>query len=135
MASFVLPVISGLAGLFGGGSTKNTSTNQTQSQSGSTQNQGSSNPVLNPFQQQLAQMFSQGAMKQFSDGTNLAPYTSGGLQQIQGQGQQNSRAIANNLANRGLSFSPAAGNATVQNQLNTGNQMQSFLQQIPLLQH
>ncbi len=121
--------------MFGGGATQKTQS-QTQS-SGNQQGQtfGSSTPQLNPLQQSLAALFSRGAMDQFNQGTNLAPYTSAGLQQIQGQGQQNSRAIANNLANRGLSFSPAAGAATTQNQLNTGNQMQGFLQQIPLLQH
>ncbi len=135
MSGFVLPVISGLAGLFGGGATQKTQS-QTQT-SGNQQGQtfGSSTPNLNPFQQSLAALFSRGAMDQYNQGTNLAPYTSQGLQQIQGQGNQNSRAIANNLATRGLSFSPAAGAATTQNQLNTGNQMQGFLQQIPLLQH
>ena len=134
MAGFVLPVISGLAGLFGGGSSKVTNTNQSQQQSGNFTNQGSSTPTLNPLQQQLAGLFTRGAIDQFNLGTNLAPYTSSGLQSIQNQGTQNSRAIANNLATRGLSFSPAAGNATTQNQINTGNQMQGFLQQVPLLQ-
>jgi hypothetical protein len=138
MASFVLPIISGLAGLFGGGSTKQTQTNQTTNQS-QNQNQtygntNTSTPNLNPFQQQLAQMFTKGAMDQFQSGTNMAPYTSQGLQQIQGQGTANSKAIANNLAARGLSYSPAAGNAMTQNTLNTGGQMNSFLQGVPLLQ-
>jgi hypothetical protein len=139
MASFVLPIISGLAGLFGGGSTKQTNTNSTTNQS-QTQNQGYNNtntstPNLNPFQKQLAGMFSQGAMNQYTNGTNMAPYTSQGLQQIQGQGNANSKTIANNLAARGLSYSPAAANATTQNTLNTGGQMNSFLQGVPLLQH
>ncbi len=133
MAGFVLPVISGLAGLFGGGSTQKTQSQTSGNQQGQTF--GSSTPTLNPFQQSLAALFSRGAMDQYNQGTNLAPYTSAGLQSIQGQGNQNSRAIANNLATRGLSFSPAAGSATTQNLLNTGNQMQGFLQQIPLLQH
>ena len=139
MSSFVLPIISGLAGLFGGGSTKQTNTNSTTNQS-QTQNQGYNNtntstPNLNPFQQQLAGMFSQGAMNQYTNGTNMAPYTSQGLQQIQGQGNANSKTISNNLAARGLSYSPAAANTTTQNTLNTGGQMNSFLQGVPLLQH
>jgi hypothetical protein len=139
MASFVLPLISGLAGMFGGGSSKQTNTNSTTNQSGTQSqnygNQSSSTPTLNPFQQQLAGMFSQGAMNQYTNGTNMAPYTSQGLQQIQGQGNSNSKTIANNLAARGLSYSPAAANTTTQNTLNTGNQMNSFLQGVPLLQH
>jgi|ERR1035437_6306389 hypothetical protein len=139
MASFVLPIISGLAGLFGGGSTKqtntNSTTNQSQNQNQNYSNTNTSTPNLNPFQQQLAQMFTQGSMDQFKSGTNMAPYTSQGLQQIQGQGNANSKTIANNLASRGLSYSPAAANSTTQNTLNTGGQMNSFLQGVPLLQH
>ena len=135
MGGFVLPVLSGLAGMFGGGSTKTTNTNQSGTLSGGFANQSSGTPTLNPLQQQLSGLFTRGAIDQFQNGTNLAPFASAGLQGIQQQGTQNTKAIANNLASRGLSFSPAAGNATTQNQLNTGNQMQSFLQQIPLLQH
>lgn len=139
MASFVLPIMSGLAGLFGGGSTKqtntNSTTNQSQNQNQNYNNTNTSTPNLNPFQQQLAQMFTQGAENQYTNGTNMAPYTSQGLQQIQGQGNANSKTIANNLAARGLSYSPAAANATTQNTLNTGGQMNSFLQGVPLLQH
>ena len=139
MASFVLPILSGLTGLLSGGSTKqtntNSTTNQSQNQNQNYNNTNTSTPNLNPFQQQLAQMFSQGAMNQYTNGTNMAPYTSQGLQQIQGQGNANSKTIANNLAARGLSYSPAAANSTTQNTLNTGGQMNSFLQGVPLLQH
>ena len=137
MAGFVMPLISGLAGMFAGNAQKKTTTdsttNSSQQQSGSSAS--STTPNLNPLQQQLAGMFSQGAMNQYTNGTNMAPYTSQGLQQIQGQGNANSKTIANNLAARGLSYSPAAGNAATQNTLNTGNQMNSFLQGVPLLQH
>ena len=139
MASFVLPILSGLTGLLSGGSTKqtntNSTTNQSQNQNQNYSNTNTSTPNLNPFQQQLAKMFTQGSMDQFTSGTNMAPYTSQGLQQIQGQGNANSKTIANNLAARGLSYSPAAANATTQNTLNTGGQMNSFLQGVPLLQH
>jgi hypothetical protein len=137
MSSFVLPIISGLAGLFGGDSTKKTTQNgtQTQTQSGTSSQTGSSTPNLNPFQQQLAQMFTQGAMKQFTDGTNLAPYQSQQLQTIQGQGTANSKTIANAAAAHGLSYSPAGQNGQTANLVNTGNQMNTFQQGIPLLQH
>jgi len=137
MASFVAPILGGLAGLFGGNSTKqtNTTSSQTGTQNQNYSNTGSTTPNLNPFQQQLAQMFSQGAMQQFQNGTNMAPYTSQGLQQIQGQSTANSKAIANNLAARGLSYSPAAATAMTQNTVNSGNQAQTFLQGVPLLQH
>ncbi len=140
MASFLAPilgaVIPGLAGLFGGGKQQQVNTNQTtnQSQQGFQSGQTSSTPNLNPFQQTLAQLFSGGAADLYKQSQNLSPYTSQGLQTIQGQGTGNAKSIANNLAARGLSFSPAAATATTQNTLNTGNQMNSFLQGIPLLQ-
>ncbi len=140
MASAAIPIIAsilpGLAGLFGGGkqqeiqSNSTTNTNQNQNYSG----QSSSNPNLNPFQAQLAALFSGGAADLFKSSSNLAPYSTQGLQTIQSQGRQNSKAIANNLAQRGLSFSPAAATPLAANTVNTGNQMSSFLQGIPLLQ-
>lgn len=137
MASFVLPLVSGLAGLFGSSnkSTTNSSSNtagQTQTQN---QAQSQSGFNLNPLQQQLTNAFSGSALNQVNNATNLTPYTQGGLENLQGQGQANQTAISNNLASRGLSFSPAASTALTQNTLNTGNQEQSFLQQVPLLQN
>lgn len=140
LAAFAPLIISGIssaAGALAGGSKKATDTSQTtgQTQSQNYNNSNTSTPNLNPFQQQLAQMFTQGATDQFQSGTNMAPYTSQGLQQIQGQGNANAKTIANNLAARGLSYSPAGANATTQNTLNTGGQMNQFLQGVPLLQH
>ncbi len=140
MAGFIAPILSavlpGLAGLFGGGQQQQVQNNSTtnQNQTGFQSGHSSSTPNLNPFQQQLASMFSSGASDLYKSSTNLAPYSTQGLQQIQNQGRGNATAIANNLAQRGLSYSPVAGNAGIQNTLNTGNQMNSFLQGIPLLQ-
>ncbi len=140
MAAFVAPIISGLAGLFGGGQQQKTQTqstqnqNSTQSQQGQNYTSGSTTPDLSPFQQQLAQLFTQGASDLYGSSTNLQPYTTQGLQQIQGQGGANQQTISNILAARGLSASPASGTALTQNTLNTGNQANSFLQSIPLLQ-
>ncbi len=140
MASFLAPilgaVIPGLAGLFGGGKQQQVNTNQTTNSNQNQNYSGSSTstPNLNPFQQTLAAMFSGGAADMYNKSTNLAPYTSQGLQQIQGQNTANSKSIANNLAARGLSYSPAAGNAQTQNTLNSGSQMNTFLQGVPLLQ-
>lgn len=141
MAAFAAPLIASaipaLAGLFGGGkqqqtnSSQNTSGNQNQFYSG----RSSSNPQLNPFQSALASLFTRGTMDQYNRGTNMAPYTSQGLQGIQSQGTQNNKLISNILAQRGLSYSPAAATGLTQNALNTGNQMSGFLQSVPLLQH
>jgi hypothetical protein len=116
MAGLAIPLIgagiSGLAGLFGNRSqtTKQTSSSTTDSN----QNlNASTNYSLNPFQQQLAEMFTQGASNLYNQSANLAPYTSGGLQQIAGQGAANNKMISNIMAQRGLSFSPMAATGLV----------------------
>jgi hypothetical protein len=141
MASFVLPLISGLAGLFGGGKQQQTTSNGSQQTSGATNtNSGTTNTQntgfnYNPQQQSLINNFTNSANNQLKNGTDLTSYTQGGLQQIGQGGNAAGSAIANNLASRGLSFSPAAATANTQNQLNTINQQQGFLQQVPLLQN
>lgn len=139
MASFVLPLISGLAGLFGGGTQKTVNTTgQQNGSSGGWSNGGSSNTNsfnYNPLQQATANNFLNSANNQVKNAADLTPYTQQGLQGINQQGNANASAISNNLAARGLSFSPAAGTALTQNQLNTGNQEQQFMSQVPLLQN
>lgn len=138
MAGFVLPIISGLAGLFGGGKQQTTNTNTTtnqQNQTGFNNAQNSSTtPNLNPLQQNLVGNFTAAANKNLSNATNLTPYTEAGLGQISGQGSLNTQAISNSLAARGLQYSPVAGTALAQNTINSGNQANSFLQSVPLLQ-
>jgi len=134
MAGFVLPIISGLAGLFGGlgknqqTQTQNSTTNQSGSQSSAT------NPIFSELQQRLMQLFTGGAEDFYKQGTDLGPYTSQGLQNIAGQGNQNRQMLDAILAQRGLSHSPAASNQLTMNALNTGNQQSQFLSGIPLLQ-
>src|SRR5579863_396172 len=140
MGAFVAPIVSGVAGLLGGLFPPTQKTSSSQSQQGSTeQNQqgqtsGTTTPNLSPFQQQLASLFTSGATNLYNQSQNLTPYTTGGLQQIQGQGSANNQILQNLMASRGLSYSPAGTAAQVQNTLNTGNQANSFLQSIPLLQ-
>lgn len=136
MAGMILPIVSGLAGLFGGlkGQQQYTNTNQQQNQSGEQFGNSRTTPELNPFQQQLAALFTGGARQMWDQDTNLSPYTSQGLQAIAGQGDANRRLISNILAQRGLSYSPAAATPLTMNALNTGNQQSQFLSQIPLLQ-
>jgi hypothetical protein len=126
--------ISALAGLFGGKKQNETQQNQSTTQNYNNNSTATSTPNLNPFQQQLSQLFTQGAIDQYQKGTNLAPYTQQGLQQIQGQGTANNKMLSNILAQRGLSFSPAAATGLTQNAINSGNQMSSFLSGVPLLQ-
>ena len=133
MAAFVAPIlagVSGLAGLFGGGTQQKQATQQTST--GTTNS--STTPNLSPIQSSLINQFTTGAENLNNQATNLTPYTAAGLQQIGQTGQTNQTQIANNLSQRGLNYSPVAANATTQNVLNTGNQQSQFLNQIPLLQ-
>ena len=63
--------ISGLAGLFGGGKQNQTQQTGTQNQQFQTSNQQGTSYNLNPFQQQLAGMFTQGAQDLYKNATNL----------------------------------------------------------------
>lgn len=132
MAGFVLPIISGLAGLLGNRSQKQTqTTNQTQSQTGTQSSQ--TNPIFSEMQNQLMKMFTQGAGDFYNRGTDLRPYAQSQMQAIGGQGNANRQIIGNILASRGLSYSPAAAAPLTQNAINTGNQQNQFLSQLPLL--
>ena len=133
MAAFVAPIltgISGLAGLFGGGTQQTQKVNNTTTSN----NQSSTTPNLSPIQQALINQFSNQAENLANQGTNLQPYEASGLQQIGSTEQSNQANISNTLAAKGLQYSPAAGNAYTQNVINAGNQQSQFLNQIPLLQ-
>lgn len=133
MAGFVLPIISGLAGLLGNRGQKQTSTTDsttTGSQSGTT----STLANFSPLQRALIERFTGAAEDIYSDNTNLRPYAANQMQAIGGQGNQNRQVISNILASRGLSYSPAAATPLTQNLLNTGNQQSQFLSSLPLLQ-
>ena len=130
--------ISALSGFLGGGKQQQQNTNSTtnQSQSGTTSGATNQNLTnnLSPFQQQLASLFTKGATNLYNDSTNLQPYEASGIQQInQNAGLQN-QVLQNNLASRGLTYSPAAGAATNQASLARGGQVSQFENSIPLLQ-
>lgn len=138
--AFVPAIIAGVSALanYLGNRNKQTQTQGTASQSGLESLFGSSTssttPNLSPLQQRLADMFTKGYSDLYNSSTNLSPYAQTNLQQIAGQGNANRSIINNILAQRGLSYSPAAAAPLTQNLLNTGNQMTSFLAQLPLLQ-
>lgn len=138
MASFILPAVTALSGLFGSSKPKVTTTNTNSSSDQTTQGSNDSDTItqhqLSPIQQQLSQMFSQGLMKQYQQGTDLSGYRDQSLQDINNQGDIASKASNNILASRGLSFSPAAATTQVQNNNNRLNQSTSLLQSLPLLQ-
>jgi hypothetical protein len=138
-SAFVGPIlagISGLAGLFGGGKQKQTTSSQTskgtQTQSGSFT--GSTTPTLSPLQEKLSQMFSSGAMNLYNQGNDMTQIRNQGLQDIGQTSDVTNKAVGNMLAQRGLSFSPAAATTQTQNLINQGNTQSQFLQSLPLLQ-
>jgi hypothetical protein len=136
MASFLLPLASGLAGLFGGGTQQKQATSQTSSGTQTTNGSTSSSttPQLSALQTQLSNQFGQGLINQYNQGTNLQPYEAQGLQNIQAGNQAALKATNNQIAARGLSFSPAAATAETAQNINAGNQTSQFLNSIPLLQ-
>lgn len=130
----LIPFLAGGAGALGSSGTVTTNGTSSMTGSSSGTSSGTTTPVLSPEQQAIAKLFTQGAQNQYNQGTDLTPYKFSGMQQINQQGNNNAAQIANSLASRGLSYSPAAGTAETQNILNTGNQQNQFLSSIPLLQ-
>src|SRR5580693_5372846 len=136
MPSLAIPLVSGLAGLFGGGTQQKQATSQqssgTQNTTGSTSS--STTPNLSPEQSQLSNQFGEALMNQYNQGVNLQPYEASGLSNIQSQNAAAAKATNNQIAARGLSFSPAAATAQTAENINAGNQTSSFLNSLPLLQ-
>lgn len=134
--SLLLGGISGLAGLFGGGQqqqTNSSSSQQQQSQQSGTSSQNLTNN-LSPLQQQLAGLFTNGAINQYNQSTNLQPYEAQGEQQINQNSKLADQVSQNTLASRGLEYSPTAAVTENQNQLSRIGQISQFQNSIPLLQ-
>jgi hypothetical protein len=131
MASLAIPLISagisGLAGLFGGRSQKTTA-------SGTQDTTQTSTPNYTPEQQQFIDQILKQYQGQIS-GTDLSGYQAQGLAGINQTGNASDQAIRNILAQRGLSFSPAAATSLTQSRLNQGQQQSTFLNNLPLLQY
>ena len=136
--------IGGLAGLFGGGKQQKTQTSGTITNSG-TQNQtgtfgtsgqqtGFSSPNLSPLQQALIQQFTGTASNLNRQAADLSGYKAQGLSDINDTSNAASQALRNNLATRGLSFSPTAANAETQQRIGLAGQQSQFLNSLPLLQ-
>ena len=140
MAGFVLPIISGLAGLFGGGKqqtqTQNSNSTTNSSQQGSQQQQqaSSSTPNLSPIQQAMLQQIYAGTTNNLNNATNLNGYTQAGLQSINQGAQAAQQSLNMQNANQGLQFSPAAATSTDLNTLARTGQQAQFQSSIPLLQ-
>lgn len=136
----ILPIISGLAGLFGGGKQQQTSGSQTssgtQNVSGGSQSQqfGQTTPNLSPIQQRLAELFSSKSIDFANQAPDLTGYTQGGIEAINNANAGSQAATRNMLAARGLAYSPAYATTATMGDQNRSNQISQFLAQIPLLQ-
>ncbi len=126
MAAFIAPIISGLAGLFGGFKKPSTQTNTSTTE-------GVSSPELSANQNLLSDTFTQALLKRFNTDTDLSRYSAGGLQEINRAGDARSKIINNLIASRGLSFSPAATTAQIGNENERLRGSTDFLNTIPLL--
>lgn len=129
MAAFLTPLLQaglgGLAGLFGSRPEKTTMSSTQDS---------NTNVNYTPEQQQMLNMIRQQYMNQIN-GVDLSGYQSQGLQDINKAGDASQVAIRNILAQRGLSFSPAAATSQVQQRVGQMGQQSQFLNGIPLLQY
>jgi hypothetical protein len=134
MNSLLGPLAAFTSDLLGNNQTTTGATTGSSSGSTSSNTSGSSTPNLSPLQQMLANIFGQGAVNAYDTNTNLQPYITGGLQNINNTGNAASTRIAQSMASRGLASSPSTQVAEDQSQLNTGNQQSQFLSGIPLLQ-
>lgn len=124
----------GLAGLFGGGKQQKTQTSGTITNNQNGNYSSATNPNLSPLQQSLISSFTKNASDLYNQSTNLKPYESSGLEAINQGSDAASKAMAANLASRGLSFSPAGATAQNQGTLARIGQQTQFENSIPLLQ-
>jgi hypothetical protein len=127
-------VFGGLAGLFGGGKQQKTQTSGTITNNQQGSFNQSTNPNLSPLQQSLISSFTKNASDLYNQSTNLQPYESSGLEAINQGSEAARRAMASNIASRGLSFSPAGATGQNQNTLSRIGQQTQFVNSLPLLQ-
>lgn len=131
MASLAIPAVlagvSGLAGLFGSRPT-------TTTQSGTNNSTQNTQYNYSPEQIRALNQLQQGYQDQIN-GADLSGYQTSGLKQINQSGDAAQTAIQNMLAQRGLSYSPAAATAQTQARIGQAGQQSDFLNSIPLLQY
>lgn len=131
MASLAIPAVlagvSGLAGLFG-------SKAQTTTSDGTNNSTSNTQYNFDPNQMRALNSLQQGYQNQLQ-GADLSGYQTSGLKQINQTGNAAQTAIQNMLAQRGLSYSPAAATALTQQRIGQSGQQSDFLNSIPLLQY
>lgn len=135
MASFILPIISGLAGLFGGKPKTQEQTN-TSTTNGTTSGafNSTNTPLLSDNQTNLSNSFVNGLINRYrNEPVDLSGYTAGGLRDINTGSDLKQKVMANTLASRGLSYSPYAAAASQAPESDRVSQQTQFLDQIPLL--
>ncbi len=131
LLSTLLPAgLSAAAGFFPTPTT--TTTNGTSAVTGTQSQQNNINfsPQIQALLNQLTPQYARLA----GQGTNLQPYQQQGEQQINANAALAQQAVQSNLAARGLSTSPVAAAMENTNNLNRVGQINTFQQQLPLLQ-
>lgn len=132
----VLSGVSALAGLFGGQKkTPETTNHSTTNSTGSTDYSNFNTPVLSDNQNQLADTFTRAALDKFRAGAgDTSGYEAGGLKAINTQGDLRNKLVSNDLAKRGLSYSPAATAIQSSAENERLGQQTNFLDTIPAYQ-
>lgn len=119
--------ISALSGLFGG--RKQTANNQQTNNSTST-----STPNLTPFQNMIQTILGQKAVDNLDKDTDLSGYAASGLREINSGAEIAKKVAANNVAARGLSYSPAGFNPLQVIDSNRVAEGTDLINRLPLLQ-
>ncbi len=134
MAGFVLPIISGLAGLFGSSPKQNTQNNTSDSNTSFNNNSTSTTtPELSDLQQLLSKVAGYGALNQYGKGSGdlIDSIRQGGIKSINAGTDIKSKAVSNILASRGQSYSPAAVGALSNPQSDRVSQYAQLDQSLP----
>lgn len=127
--------LSALAGLFGGRKqTPSQTSTQNSSSSGTTTFDNLTSPELSQNQQDLSRLFTDALINRFNAGpADLSGYEAGGLKNINRASDIKSQLLSNMMAQRGLTYSPAAASAQAQQENDRLAQGTDFLNTIPLL--
>ena len=123
-------------GFTGGALTATNNTKNQSTSSGTTSTSGSSMPQTSPEFSPLKDLLLSTIQDRISGGGLPAGTLEGGIQNINRNADLGMQGISNNLTARGLSGSPIAGNAILQNNLNRQGQLNTFENiQLPTLQN
>lgn len=119
----------------GGGTTTTSGTSNTNANTNQNYNQsGSSTPTYDASTDYLRKILNNQVLQNLQNPTDLTGYESSGAAGINSTGDAQKTSLNQNLASRGLTYSPVAATSNAAVDQNTGNQINSLHNSIPLIQ-